>query len=81
MATVRVPSVYDELIEYFAKHATPQEILDFSISETAQERAEELLTRNSEDTITPDERIELEQMLHFDGIISVLKAKAMERLG
>ena len=71
-----VPTVYDELVEYLAKRATADEILSFQISEDARQRAEYLLERNSLGQLTPSEKIELEQMTHFDGLVSVLKARA-----
>jgi len=80
MAYVRVPTAYDELIEYLANHATPQQILDFKVSRAAQERVEDLLYKNSADTLTLEEQIELEQIVHFDGVVSELKANALARL-
>ena len=76
-----VPSVYDELIEYLAKNASSDEILEFEISPKARERAEYLLERSSLGRLTPSERIELEQMTHFDGLVSVLKARALTNRG
>lgn len=75
-----VPSVYEELIDYLAQKATPEEIIAFRASEAAQARAEELLERNEEGTLSLDESLELEQMRHFDGIVSVLKARALRQL-
>lgn len=61
--------------------ADPQEIINFRISEAAQRRAEELLEKNSSNRLTPEERLELAQMLHFDRLMSVLKATALARVG
>jgi hypothetical protein len=78
---VIIQTVYDELVEYLATKATPQEILNFQISEAAQARAEELLERNSDNTLTPDERLELEQMRYFDRKVSLLKAEVLANRG
>lgn len=43
----------------------------------AQERYDELASKNTEDTLTPDERIELESLVHANSILSVLKAEAL----
>lgn len=80
MTTISIPTVYDELVEYLAQKATPEEILAFKISDEAQERAEVLLERNSDGTLTPEENLELQQMLHFDGLVSILKTSALEKL-
>lgn len=77
---VIIPTVYDELVEYLATKATPQEILSFEISEAAQARAEELLERSHDNNLTPEEHLELEQMRYFDRKVSLLKAEALEKL-
>lgn len=80
MVVLTVPTAYDELINYLAEKATPDEILAFRVSDAAQERAELLLERDSAGTLTADESLELSQMLHFDRLVSVLKASAIERI-
>jgi hypothetical protein len=75
-----VSPVYDELVEYLAQMASPEQILAFKVSEAMQERAEELLDRNNEGELTPEEAAELQQMLHFDRIVSLLKTRAVKSL-
>ena len=77
MATMDIVSVYDEFLEYLAQKATTEEVLAFKASLTAQRRADELTERNKEGTLSEQERIELEQMLHFNRLVSRLKAKAV----
>jgi hypothetical protein len=72
----QIPLIYDELLDYLAEKAAPEEILAFKASEKAQERAEYLLDKNNAGTLTPEEYVELQQMLYFDGRVSVLKARA-----
>jgi hypothetical protein len=43
----------------------------------AQERYDELASKNTEGTLTPEERIELESLVHANSILSVLKAEAL----
>jgi len=76
MATVLLAPGYDELIDYLAERASADEILAFELSEAAQERATDLLDRNNAGTITPLEQLELEQMLHFNQHIALLKIRA-----
>ena len=78
--TVQIPLVYDELMDYLFERATPEEIMAFKVSEKAEARAADLLDRNNAGTLTPDEMIELQQMLHFDSRISTLKAGAAIKL-
>jgi hypothetical protein len=80
MAVDTILSIYTQLVEHLAKTATPEEILAFKISEDAQQRADELLERNNEGELTPDESHELQQMLEFERMMTVLKAKALVAL-
>jgi DNA-binding NtrC family response regulator len=72
--------IYDDLLDFLVAKTTPEEILAFSPSEAAQERAEELLEKNNAGTLTSDEYAELQQMLQVDRLVSVLKARAIEAL-
>jgi hypothetical protein len=69
--------LYNEFLDYLIEKASPQEILAFKASDAAQDYARTLIERNSAGTITPSERIQLEQMLQFERMMSVLKAKAI----
>lgn len=72
--------VYDDLLDYLIEKASPQEILAFKASAMAEQRAEELLEKNSAGTLTLDETAELQQMLQVDRLMSVLKARALEAI-
>jgi hypothetical protein len=76
MATVLLAPALDELIDYLVQRASAEEIMEFELSEAAQERAAELLDRNNAGSLTPIEQLELEQMLHFEERIAILKARA-----
>ncbi len=75
-----VSPIYDDLLDFLVKKATPEEILAFAPSEASQERADELLDKNNAGTLTPAEAAELQQMLQIDRLVSVLKARAIEAL-
>jgi hypothetical protein len=77
MASNALLPAYDRFLEFVLQKATPEEILALQASEEEQERAQELIERNSAGILTPEERAELEQMLALDRIMSVLKAKAL----
>lgn len=68
--------IFDELLDYLIEKATPQEVLAFQPSENAQERASELLNKNSDGTITAGESHELEQLRQYDVMLTKLKLKA-----
>ena len=77
MDTPNLSPIYEELLDYLVEKATPEEILNFSVSEAAQRRATELSERNNAGTLSSSERQELEQMMELDRFVSVLKAKAI----
>ncbi len=77
MATVHLLPLYDEFLDYLVQKATPAEILAFHPSEEAQEYARDLLERNNDGVLTPEEKYTLDQMLQFERMMSVLKAKAL----
>lgn len=78
MSVMDVVSVYDEFLEYLAQKASQEEILSFKASDEAQRRADMLTEANKEGRLTPQETIELEQMLQFNRLVSRLKAKAIK---
>lgn len=80
MATAHLLPLYDEFLDYLVEKASPAEILAFHPSETAQDYARELLERNNEGALTLEEKNKLEQMLQFERMMSVLKAKALAAL-
>lgn len=80
VANIGLAPVYDEFVDYLAKMATPEQILAFKVSEVAQKRAEELLDRNNDSELTLEEQIELQQMQHFERMVTLLKAKAAQTL-
>jgi hypothetical protein len=79
MATL-IPTIYDELIDFLVDKASPEEILAFKPSPRAQMRAEVLLDRNNAGVLTPEEQLELEQMLYFERRVALLKAQAAQSM-
>lgn len=80
MDAPKLISVYDELLDYLIRIASPKDILAFKPTDEAQKRADYLTEQNKAGNLTPEERAELEQLLEFDSLVSVLKAKALAAL-
>jgi hypothetical protein len=78
--TLTLSSVFDELIDYFEKIATPEQILAFQVQPATQERAEELLYKNRNNKLALDEFVELQQMLHFNRKMTALRGRAYGQL-
>jgi hypothetical protein len=80
MVKPQLAPVYDDLIDFLIKKATPHEIIAFQASAEAKARAEYLLERNSAGKLSPEESSELQQMYQLDLFVSVLKVRALEAL-
>jgi hypothetical protein len=80
MSSTNITRVYDNLLAYLVEKATPEEILAYTIPEETAQRAIDLMERNSEGTLTPQELDELEEMRRVDKLIALLKARSLSAL-
>ncbi len=72
--------IYRYVLTFLARTPTPQAILDFDLTPTMQERASELLEKNRAGQLTPQEAAELDEHIHIDNLLSMLKTKALRTL-
>lgn len=73
-------NVQEEILTFLMSSPTPQEILGFHASEAAQARLRDLLDRNRNGTLTPEERAELDEASHMNHFVILLKAKAHQAI-
>ena len=74
---VRQPSpIYREITEFLSGSPATEQIIAFKISAAAQDRLEDLLYKNREEFLGPEERAELDTYLQLSEWISILKARA-----
>jgi len=71
---------YDEIIDLFARGASPAEVLAFRPSEEVQERVRFLLERNAADELTDEEAAELERFGELEDFMQLVKIRAQEYL-
>jgi hypothetical protein len=74
--SVNTTKVYDEIIEFIAGGTTPQSVIDFKLSNAAQERLEDLVYAHQTGELTPEEKKELDQFLTLEHIMTLAKARA-----
>lgn len=74
--TSSVRPIYQEIIDFLASGPPTGQIIDFKISESAQERLEELLDKNREAELIPEENAELDKYLDYRHGMILLKASA-----
>jgi hypothetical protein len=68
--------IYLELVDFVAGGTTPEDVANFRPSIEAQQRVSELIERERESGITPEESAELAHFLELEHILRIAKAKA-----
>lgn len=78
----RIPTrtVFDVITDFLATEPSPQEIIAYHLPDDLQERLDDLLDKNGEDLLTPEEREELFTFLKADQMFSLLKTKMKLKL-
>ena len=79
MSTVDYPPVYDDLVELLARSANADDVLSFQLSNEKQRRVDDLLSKNRDGRLTPQESAELDGFEHFEHVVRLLKARVRER--
>ena len=73
-------SVQDEVLNFLLTSPSPQQIINFHASDTAQERLRYLLEANRNGTLTEAEAAELDEASQMNHFVTMLKAKAHQKL-
>ena len=63
----------DTFADYLLQRLSPQEILNFQVSEYAHD----LIERNNAGTLNAEEETDVQQILQFERMMTVLKSKAL----
>ncbi len=80
MATVKYTSITDEVLDFLISAPTPEQIIAFHASETAQERLRMLLDSNRNGTLTAEGKAELDEMSQMNRLVTLIKARAMKAI-
>lgn len=73
-------SIQEEVLSFLMTSPTPQQIIDFRASNTAQERLRYLLEANLQGTLSDHERSELDDSSRWNHLVILMKAKAHKTL-
>jgi hypothetical protein len=68
--------IYLELVDFVAAGSTPEEVANFHPSPEAQSRVAELVEREKESQLAPEDAAELAHFLELEHILRVAKARA-----
>lgn len=72
--------VYLELVDFVAGGTSPEDVINFRPSPEAQQRVYELIEREKESRITPEEKAELDHFMELEHILRMAKVRAREIL-
>ncbi len=72
--------VYEEVIDFIAAGASPDNIASFRPSEAAKRRVAVLIEREKTTGLTPDETSELGHYLQLEHLMRLAKARARRHL-
>jgi len=72
--------VYFEIVDFIAAGTTPEAVIDFRPSAEAQQRVADLIEREKADTLSPEEKAELDHFLELEHILRMAKARARQIL-
>lgn len=76
MSSISRISPAEELAEFLARRPSLAEIAAFRLSDAALERAQELIDKNKEGTLSPEESRELDRLVLLDDIIGLIQVHA-----
>jgi hypothetical protein len=73
---MNVSKAYEEVIEFIAAGASPDDVVAFWASDDPRERVADLIHREKTDGLSPDERSELDHYMQLEHIMRLAKARA-----
>ena len=79
MSSLDSVPAFEGLLDLLATNADPKQVLGFRLPEDNQRRLDDLLTKNRSNTLTEEERSELESFEHLEHVVRLLKARMYGR--
>lgn len=73
-------TLFDEILDFLASTPTPEQIVAFQPPERLQQRLDDLLERNRQSELLPEEQHELDVFLQMNRFMSRLKLRARIKL-
>ncbi len=73
-------TIFGEITDFLATNPTPEDIIAYRLPDDLQARTHELLDKNSEGELTPEEYNEMMDFARIDNMLLLLKAKMKLKL-
>ncbi len=80
MSDLQTLSAVTEVLDFLTSSPSPEQIVRFHASESAQARLRYLLAQHRVGELGAEERAELDEMQRLDHFMTLLKARAFKRL-
>lgn len=74
------PRAYEEVIDFIAAGTSPKNVVAFRPSESARARVAELLEREKDGGLPPEDRSELDHYLQLEHLMRLAKARARQHI-
>jgi len=71
---ININLAYEEIINFLAAGMTSQSLIDFQVSDPVKERVADLIWREKNQGISPDEKSELDHYLILEHLLRLAKA-------
>ena len=68
--------IYEEIVDFIAAGSTSAAVADWMPSQEARDRVAELIDGEKADTLSPDEKAELNHYLELEHLMRLAKARA-----
>jgi hypothetical protein len=79
MSLIDHPAVYDDLLDMLAESVDAERLLAFRLSDAHQARLDDLLEKNRQGTLTPEETAELDAYERFEHVVRLLKGRVLHK--
>ena len=79
MTATPISPALEDFADFLAKLA-PQQLLDYKASPKAQKRLNQLLEKNKETPLTPDEEGEIGYYMMIEHLVRLAKTRALKQL-
>jgi hypothetical protein len=73
-------SIFSELADFIVSQPTLEDIIAYRVPEPVEKRVHDLLDKNREEGLIPEEREELDKILAISHLMTLAKAKARLKL-
>ncbi|MDB6021337.1 MAG: hypothetical protein JWQ04_1194 [Pedosphaera sp.] len=70
-------NVSDEIVDFLVEQIPAQSLANFKASDASRQRVWNLITKEKESGLLPDEKVELDDYLKLEHLVVLAKAKAL----